>query len=166
MQKKWIKIEQGAYQLSIDDAIVAEMKIDYNSLKGNAEISIGNETYLIKRTGFWKTGIEITNSAGKIILKVYNDKWYANSSVLEYSDKKYTLKVRNNPLVEWAIIDDDKKDLLAYGLSNENRINGVKITANNVENILLFDCLLWYLFVPIAEENSSDSLLFLMLAAS
>lgn len=165
MQKKWIKIEQGHYQFNIDDSIVAEMKIDNKSLRVNCELIIGNELYSIKRTGFWKTGIEITNASNKIVMNVYNDKWYANSSILEYSDKKFTLKVRNNPLAEWVIIED-KKDLLAYGLSNENQKLGVKITGNTERNNFLFDCLLWYLFVPIAEENSSDNLMFLMLAVS
>lgn len=165
MQKKWIKIVQGIYQFSIDDTIAAEMKIDFNSIKGNAHITIGNESFLIQRKGFWKTGIEITNASGSIVMNIYNDKWYANSSILEYSDKIYTLKVRNNPLAEWAILEN-KKDVLAYGLSNENQKQGVKITGNSDSNNLLFDCLLWYLFVPIAEENSSDNLMFLMLAAS
>jgi hypothetical protein len=42
----------------------------------------------------------------------------------------------------------------------------VKITTTEEPLDLLFDFILWYLFVPVATENLDDNLTFLMLATA
>jgi hypothetical protein len=113
------------------------------------------------RTGFWKTGIEIKDVNGTVILKAYPEKWYANTSIVEFENDPYKLIIRNNPLAEFAI-SKNGTDMLAYGLSTDNNGLSVRISTAGGPDFI-FDFLLWYLFVPIANENFGDSYLFQML---
>ncbi|CAN5748463.1 hypothetical protein BH10BAC3_BH10BAC3_40940 [soil metagenome] len=106
--------------------------------------------------------MEVCSKDGRIIAKVYDEKWYANSSILEYNGRRYQLMVRNNPLAEWAIRENDH-DLLAYRIYAGNGKVGVKITSSNNNQDYLLDFLLWYLFVPIATENPGDNFFFFMM---
>jgi hypothetical protein len=159
--KKWEKTGEGKYSFSVNDKVAGNMEISFNSLNRKAVSNIGRDEITIRRTGFWKSSVEISGRDGQLIAKTYNDKWYANSSILEYKDKKYKLAIRNNPLAEWVIIDNSE-DLLAYGLTTDNGRVSVRITSIKDGDDYLLDFLLWYLFVPIATENSGDTFLFLM----
>lgn len=69
-------------------------------------------------------------------------------------------------MAEWAILDENGKELIAYGLNaHEGKIT-VKITSVADDLEPLFDFILWYLFVPIASENMGDNFLFMMLIMS
>lgn len=162
MTKNWIKVREGSYSFWVDNIQRATLEIRFASMDSKAILKIEENEFTIRRVGFWKTAIEITDGKGGIVAKVYAEKWYANSFVLEYNETKYKLVVRNNPLSEWAITDESK-DVLAYGLntSSEGGKVNVRITGNNHDYIL--DALLWYLFVPIATENMGDDLTFLLL---
>lgn len=164
MTRKWDKLGESKYSFSVDNNKIGEMEIILNSIDSKATCQIRNEKFIIKRTGFWKSSIEIMNSNEETVAKTYFEKWYANSSVLEYGDKKYKLIVHNNPLAEYSIIDGNK-NLIAYGLNTDTdngKVN-VKITSESISADFLFDFLLWYLFVPIATENMGDSFTFQML---
>lgn len=139
------------------------LRIDVATLESRATFQLGPKAYTIRRTGFWRDKLEITDEAGAIILKVYSKNWYGNRSILEYDNKTYELFIHNNPLAEWVIADEDTL-LLAYGLDAETGQLGVKITIPDeqmAQNWLLH-ALLWYLFVPIASE---DATMFMISAA-
>ncbi|MEJ7827967.1 MAG: hypothetical protein WKF91_07225 [Segetibacter sp.] len=165
MTRKWDKIGESKYSFSVDNNIVGEMEIMINSIDSKATFQIKDEKFIIKRAGFWKSSIEIINSKQETVAKTYFEKWYANSSVLEYGDKKYKLIVHNNPLAEYSIINGNK-NLLAYGLNTDNGKVNVKITSENSSTDFLLDFLLWYLFIPIASENMGDNFTFLMLTTT
>jgi len=78
---------------------------------------------------------------------------------LEYKGQKFRLKIRNNPLAEYVIFDENQNELLAYGLKTENHQCKVGIHSSG-DTDYLFDFLLWYSFLPIAQENMGDSFLF------
>jgi hypothetical protein len=118
---------------------------------------IENKRFTLKYNGFWKSNFEIKDENDVVILKSYTEKWFAHSTILEYKDKKLKLQIRNNPLAEYVIFDDDK-ELLAYGLYIDNGKASVKIATNS--NDYLLDYLLWYLFVPIAQENIGEHFVF------
>ena len=54
------------------------------------------------------------------------------------------------------VIFDAKNEILSYGLDTQNGKASVRINSNSEESELLFDFLLWYLFLPIANENMGD----------
>ena len=163
MKKQWTKTSDFNYTFLVDEKEVGKMEIHFNTISTKAICTIGGKDFEIKRTGFWKSNIEVTDSSGAVVLKTYPEKWYANTSVIEFENKKYKLIIRNNPLAEYAVTENDK-DVLAYGLGTENTELGVRISSSgNLD--YTFDFLLWYLFLPIATENFGDTYLFLLLTA-
>lgn len=160
MTKKWVKNEEGNYSFSIDNKQIGTLHF-HNSMDSKATAKIQSDEFIIRRTGFWKTGIQIEYKSDVVIAKAYPERWYANTLTLDFKDNKYKLAIRNNPLAEWAIIEENK-DLLAYGLNtdkNDGMVN-VKITSRNENVDYILDFLLWYLFAPIATENMGDNLTF------
>ncbi len=162
MTKSWKKAGEGIYSFSVDSKEIGKMVIYYDSLDRKAKCHIENNDFVIKRTGFWKSTIEISNETGQTIAKIYPEKWYASSWTFDYNDKKYKLTVRNNPLAEYAIFDNSN-EIAAYGLITENGLVNVRITTLNQSSDFVFDFLLWYLFVPIVTENMGDDFTFQML---
>ena len=163
MKKHWTKIAEFNYTFLVDETEAGKMEIHYNTIASKVVCTINGSAFEIKRIGFWKANIEITDSNGAVVLKTYPEKWYANTSVIEFENRKYKLIIRNNPLAEYAVTENDK-DVLAYGLSSENKELRVRISSS--DNIdYLFDFLLWYLFLPVANENFDDAFLFLLLTA-
>lgn len=159
MERKWTKLGENTFSLIVGGIKAGEMKISLSSTALQATCKIGTENYTIQRIGFWNNTVEVRDDKGTVIAKIYNEKWYANSYQLEYENKKYKLVLHNNPLAEYAIMDG-KKALLSYGLHTDNAKIAIRITVDKYETNLLFDFLLWYLFVPIAIENIGDDLLF------
>ena len=162
MTKNWKKTKAGVYSFTIDNNEIGTMEISYESLEREAICRFEGNEFVFKRTGFWKSTIEISNQAGQTIAKIYPEKWYASSWTFDYYEKKYKVIVRNNPLAEYAILDNSA-ELAAYGLITNNGSVNIRITSSAKSSDLLFDFLLWYLFVPIATENMGDSFTFLML---
>jgi hypothetical protein len=166
LTKNWQKIDANKYSFSVNDTEMGTMEVILNSIDTKAVAKIGADEIIIRRTGFWKNVIELTTQNNEVIAKVYAEKWYANTLILDYKDKNYKIIIRNNPLAEWAITENNK-DLLAYGLNTDNGNGMVTIKISSAENNqdYILDFLLWYLFVPIAIENMGDSFSFLMLLA-
>jgi len=165
MTKKWEKVAKNNYAFFKDDNKIGEIKLKPNTLQSQAICQIEGEEFIIKRTGFWKTTIEIFNAEREAVAKTYNEKWFANSSIFEYGEKKYKLMLHNNPNAEW-VIKDGENTLLAYGLQKDKNQPCVKITGDVAQDNVLFDFLLWYLFLPIANQNMGDDMMFLLLVSA
>ncbi|MBY0479082.1 MAG: hypothetical protein K2Q24_15650 [Chitinophagaceae bacterium] len=162
--KKWIANGEARFAFFIDNAEVGSLSFKPADGNSTAVAKIGNKIYQFKRTGFWKSSIDVIDNSGQVVMHVFYKKWYANTSILKYKGKEYELVIRNNPMAEWAILDEGK-DYLAYGLiANDGGIN-IKIKTNSETMDLLFDFLLWYLFAPIAQENNCGDFMFHLLAA-
>lgn len=160
MKKEWIKIEEDYYSFFINGENIGSLKI--NAINSISLAKIREKEFTIKRTGFWKNTLDVTNNNNDTIAKVYYEKWYTNSFILDFKGIRYKLSMRNNPLAEWIIFDEEK-EILAYGLNTSDGKAVVKISSANDNNDLLLDYILWYLFLPIAVENCGDNFVFLML---
>lgn len=161
--KQWKKTQEGVYAFLVNEQQIGTMDITQSTMERIAFVTLQDLTFTLKRTGFWKSSISITDQNETAIAAIYPTKWYANSYTLEYNNKKYTVSVRNNPLAEWVISEGEHR-LLAYGLETVDGKIAVKITSPEATDHF-FDALLWYLFLPIATENSGDDVAFLMLIA-
>lgn len=155
--KKWITKKALNYYFEVDGKPKGSLEIVYSNFDRKAIFIIENQKFTLKYNGFWKSNFEISDEQDNLILKSFTEKWYANVTILDYKDRKLKLKIRNNPLAEYVIFDGDQ-ELLAYGLDTNDGSAIVRITTNT--NDYLLDFLLWYLFVPIAQENIGDSFVF------
>ena len=160
--KTWKKLNESTYAFYKHDEKMGEMTIEMTVLERKAIFQIEEQQYILKHTGFWKSNLEIEDASGTIVLKTYNEKWYANAAVIEFDHKKLKLIVRNNPMAEYAIFDGDK-EILAYGLDTNEGKATTRIQTSIHNKSYLLDFLLWYLFVPIAHENMGDNITFTML---
>jgi hypothetical protein len=157
--KIWKTVKQGLYSFEIDGNSIGTLEVIYSQNDRKALFTIGNSIYTLKYTGFWNSNFEITDATETKIMTSRIEKWYASATILEYKGKQLRLRIRNNPMAEYVILDEEK-ELLAYGLSTENRKAIVRINTFSDENNYLLDFLLWYLFLPIAQENIGDNFLF------
>lgn len=162
MQKNWKKTADYTYTFSRDDKVVGELHLLPHSPDRRAQATLGKQTFSIRRIGFWQNKMEIRDEQENLLMKVYPEKWHSSSYVIAYQGKTYSLVLRNHPLAEWAIMENDSV-LLAYGLEVQDGKSSLKITVSDPKSDLLLDYLLWYLFLPIATENCGDDFLFFML---
>lgn len=155
--RKWIKTNELSYAFEVDGKSIGALQISYTNFDRKAHFFIQNQKFTLKYNGFWKSNFEIKDENEVVILKSFTVKWYANSTVLEYKGKQYKLKIRNNPLAEYVIFENNK-EILAYGLTTNSGKAIVRI--NSKTSDFLLDYLLWYFFVPIAQENMGDNFVF------
>ena len=160
--KSWIKKDDLNYTFEVDGKTIGTLEVIYTNLDRKAIFIIENQKFTLKYNGFWKSNFEIKDENQAIILKSFTEKWYANSTILDYKGNKLKLKVRNNPLAEYVIFDGEK-EILAYALDTNLGKPSVRINSNSSDYLLHF--LLWYIFVPIAQENIGDDFTFLTLIA-
>jgi hypothetical protein len=107
----------------------------------------------------------VTNASNNTIITMVPEKWYSSSFLVQWGAANYQLKTRNNPLAEW-VLQQDGNDVLAYGLKTADGKVVTQITEANTGAAIILHAMLWYLFVPIATENSGDNLLFLLMATA
>lgn len=162
--KKWVKIDNSIFALWENDQQIGKLEIVRGASEKKANVSFQDKEFVMRRTGFWKSNLEITDKNGQIMARVFSEKWYGNSYVLENGNKRYKLLIKNNPLAEWTL-HDNNKELLSYGLGTQDGKVVVKIRSDFERSNYLFDFILWYLFEPIVTEQCSDDLTFLTLIA-
>ena len=129
------------------------MELVYKNWIRKAVFIIENQNFILKYNSFWNSNFEIKDKNNIVILKSFKEKWFSNSTILEYKGRKFKIKIRNNRLAEYVIFDGSK-EVLAYGLETNSGKTEIKITSNTTDYLL--DYLLWYIFVPIAQENIGD----------
>ena len=163
MNKQWNKTGEGRYNFLVNGEMVGNLNIATNTMDRRAVATLGDHTYTIRHNGFWKNGLEIIDQHGKQLATAQPANWFSSTMALEFMGKKFNLRVRNNPLAEW-VVTHNGTDVLAYGLDTSQEKPAVRITSAGTENDYLLDFLLWYCFVPIAMENTTDDMFLLLVA--
>ncbi|KAA9356907.1 hypothetical protein [Larkinella humicola] len=161
MEKKWRKINEGIYTFFVGNE--KEGSLSMNTAGGKATAIVGSKQFTIRRTGFWQSSLEIFDQDERQVARAYPETWYGNSMVFEYEGRTYQLKIKSNPLAEWSILAE-KQAVLSYGLTVDQGKTVVAIHSQAGNLDYLPDFLLWYLFEPIAAENTADPDFFLTLA--
>lgn len=161
-QSIWQQEGPQVYRFLVDGESLALMQLNPSLADQPASLHVGNDIYTIRRTGFWKTSLELVDGRQQLVARVYPDKWYAHALSMDYRGQFWKLVTRNNPLAEFAIRMGEP-DLLAYGLEPRDGRVHIRITRATDAIDPLLDGLLWYLFLPVAAESSGDQLTFTML---
>lgn len=163
--KTWQKISESKYIFWVEEKKIGEMELLYPKWSRSVMMNIEGQLFTLEYTGFWKSSWQILDYKGNVILKAYNEKWFSRQTTLEYQNNKLQLVLRNAPLAEFAITKEGK-DLLSYGLKivDGKAVTQIKTSHNHKDYLL--DYILWFLFCPIARENSGDNLVFLTLLMS
>ena len=135
--KKWIKKDDFNYTFEVDEKTIGTLEMVYTNFDRKAIFIIESQKFTLKYNGFWKSNFEIKDENETVILKSFTEKWYANSTVLDYKGNKLKLKIRNNPLAEYVIFDGEK-EILAYALDTKLGKPSVRINSNSSDYLLHF----------------------------
>lgn len=162
MIKQWKKNHGNSFTFFVEDEEIGSIDFEFANINKVALFKLDSSLFSIKRKGFWNSTLLIADSNEQEVAKLYAAKWFANNWVLEYGGKNYQLSVRNNPLAEY-VIKENENELIAYGLDTAGGNVQVKITDLQHQSDYMFDFLLWFLFAPVAVENMGDNLAFTLL---
>ena len=161
---KWVKDNSETnYVLKHNDEVILKMHFDYDKKGLKAKCQSISKTFVIETESFWKSNVFIKENE-IIIAKTTTDKWYSSLSTLEINGQKIKFKFRNNPLAEIVFFTKIEENLLlSCGLKldkkgmTETIINlGETLIESPIKPYLLAIC--WYIFKPIVEENTIDTL--------
>ncbi len=159
MEKVWKNTGAGQYSLYLGERIAGVLTLDPARGGSRAIATVAGETYTIGVKGFWGLELLISGSNGKEIMKVSPIRWYSSKYQVEHHGLKLKLEIRNNPLAGWAL-SDEQEELLSYDL-DASVVGKVAVKISSSRNTdILYDLLLWYLFLPIAIERSGEQPIF------
>lgn len=159
---QWKKIAAGVaqtYQLIEGNNTLATISINHGSSILRTMCQSIQRVFFIHQEGFWKNRTVLKNEYGQKIGKLYYEKAHADTGIVEIEDKKFQYTFKNNPLAEIAVYEEgDNKPVVACGLTVKEGQTAVKLTSggrfvNEDIQYILF-ALSWYLFLPIAQENT------------
>lgn len=165
---KWAKdTSKTNYVLKHNDELILTMNFEYDNKGVKAKCQSSSETFVIENESFWKRNILIKENE-VIIAKTTTDKWFSSLSTLEIRGQKIKFKYRNNYLAELVFFTEiEQNHLLSCGLKPDKKGMietvldlGESLVNNPLKPYLLAIC--WYIFKPIAEENTVDTLVLLV----
>jgi hypothetical protein len=151
MIKNWIWNTHDDYTLLDDKKEIGNMVIKFWQTSHRAICTIDGRVLNLKRAGRWKSTIGIYDSNDNTIIAAFPDKLYGNTYNIEYENKEYKLIIRNNPLMEYVIIENGI-EILIYSLVQENEGLRFIVSTSNKSNYFL-DFLLWFMFLPFMKAN-------------
>lgn len=155
--KKWNKIDTQTYALVQDEITLAKL-IKKNSK--NAAIELNNKSYTLKiKSAIFFSSMEIIDEYNETVVTMNPKKWYSTTFTITFNKELYELKIRNNPLAEYVLVQNNL-ECLAYGITTNSSTNklAIKIEEPNQNQSPLLHAILWYLLEPIAKENFGDNL--------
>lgn len=158
--KKEMNKNRLAYELIDHGALIARMVFDTNKSYHEATCIVGDKLYTIQRTGFWKNRIELIDENGKLSGTILQEKVQSRKWKINFLQNTYFIHYHNNPLFELVIYDENFSYLITYKLNIFDEVYTADVEVHNIavnfleKNLLLM--LGWYLFIPIAQENTID----------
>lgn len=157
---KWeaIKItpEQEIYHLYKDDTL--RLVLIYNPFSSSARVECNKEkrVFLIRKEGFLRNKTVIRNEYGIKIGELGQD---SGQRYIIVNDEKLYYNTRNNPLAELVLFNKTADEpVISCGLHTSNGKADVAFkkdkTLGDMQHPGLLMALCWYMFLPVAKENT------------
>lgn len=148
METIWEEKRKGTFDCYVDG--IHRVGI---SFKGNeAVITTADGSFVIRRKGFWRSRLVITDRDGRETVLV-PIKFGRCDARLEWNGQTYEFRMRNNPLAEGSFWKEGKP-ILSYGLTTHNRKAAVRINRTQPVDPLL-DGMLFYMMRAIFQEQGA-----------
>lgn len=157
----WKKETRGnrlAYELISNEKMIARIVFDTNKSYHEATCIVDGSLYKVSRSGFWKTKIHFVNERDDLIATIDQERMQSRKWRIHFLNKIYHIHYHNNPLFELVIYDEQFSYLITYKLNVADEHYSADVEIHNVafqfseKNLLLI--IGWYLFMPIAHENT------------
>lgn len=144
------------YELYDDEKPVLTLSINYKTSIFRAECKWGKRVFFINKEGIWKDKTVLKNEYGVVFGKASYEKWHSDKGAVEIDNKKFNYTFKNNPTAELVFYKNNPdKPVLTCKLKPEK--GTVKIKSEKLDegdNKYFLFALSWYLFLPIAMENT------------
>jgi hypothetical protein len=154
MNYTWLRTQEHSFTFVNGNSIVGKMRLASNELHAVAILQIGVKEVIIRKRGFWKSSFDLIDQSGKTIGTISNSNWFGSSMNFDLYGRHFAIVIRNNPMVEWAILESGK-NVLAYGMAIDTNSGAVSVLIKQYDNEIdpLLHFVLWYFFHPIAQEQ-------------
>lgn len=161
---KWVvastSAKQEIYELWDEDKKL--LTLDFHPLTNSARIESADEkrVFHIRKEGFLRNKTVLRNEYGMKIGQLGYEKGYSNEGYIDLDEERFSYSIGNNPLAELKIYRENKEEpMVACKLEPRNGSTLVQFTKGNelsgAEHMLLMS-LCWYLFLPVAKENTVE----------
>ncbi|MBM3416113.1 MAG: hypothetical protein FJY20_06625 [Bacteroidetes bacterium] len=161
---RWEKVkstpEQEVYHLYKDDKL--RLTLIYNPFSNSARVECNKEkrVFLIRKEGFLRNKSVIRNEYGVKIGEFGQD---GGQRFINVNNEKFYYATRNNPLAELLLFNETaNKPAITCGLSAAGESSDVYFkkdkSLGEMPHPGLLMALCWYMFLPVAKENTADAL--------
>ncbi len=161
---KWVvassSAKQEIYELWDEDKKL--LTLDFHPFTNMARIESADEkrVFLIRKEGFLRNKIVLRNEYGMKMGHLGYEKGLSNEGFVDLDNEHFTYRIDNNPIAELKIFRDSKEEPLVVcklkpknGNASVHFNKGGELSAS--EHMLLMS-LCWYMFLPIAKENTLE----------
>lgn len=138
------------------------LTLDFHPFTNSARIEYADEkrVFLIRKEGFLRNKTVLRNEYGVRIGQLGYEKSNSSEGTIELNDEKFNYTIHNNPMAELVIYQDNKdKPFVVCGLKADSGNTSVKFSKENQlspsQHFLLM-ALCWYMFLPVAKENTVE----------
>ena len=159
---KWNVVNSSAnqeiYELWHSDKKL--LTLDFHPFTNSARIEYPAEkrVFLIRKEGFLRNKTVLRNEYGVRIGQLGHEKGNSSIGTIELNDEKFNYTIHNNPMAELIIYKESKdKPFVTCGLKADDGNTAVKFSKENklsASQHFLLMALCWYMFLPVAKENT------------
>ena len=152
--------KQEIYELWNNDRKL--LTLDFHPFTNSARIEYADEkrVFLIRKEGFLRNKTVLRNEYGVRLGQLGYEKSNAGEGTIELNEEKFSYTIHNNPIAELVIYRDNKDEpFVTCGLKADNGDTSVKFSKENKLNPsqhVLLMALCWYMFLPVARENTVE----------
>ncbi len=161
---KWIAAavssRKETYELWHDDKKLLTLEFHPSTNSARIEYADEKRVFLIRKEGFLKNKTVLRNEYGVRMGRLGYENGHGSEGFIELNDEKFSYSIDNNPLSEISIYRDNKeKPFVVCGLRADKGNTSVQFSKSGElsppQHFLLMS-LCWYLFLPVAKENTVE----------
>jgi len=146
------------HHLYKDDKKILTLSFNPFSNSARVECEKQKRVFLIRKEGFLRNKIVLRNEYGIKIGELGHDN---KENFIDVNDERFYYNIDNNPLPELVLYKESKdRPFVTCGLSTKEGNQAVKFTKDkNLADTThpgLLMALCWYMFLPVAKENTVD----------
>ncbi len=146
------------YHLYKDDKKILTLALNPFSSSARVECEKQKRVFLIRKEGLLRNKIVLRNEYGIKIGELGQEK---KENFIDVNDERFYYTIQNNPLAELVLYKESKDNpFVTCGLSTKKGDTTVKFTKDkNLSDTThpgLLMALCWYMFLPVAKENTVD----------
>ncbi len=145
------------YHLYKDDKKILTLAFNPFSNSARVECEKQKRVFLVRKEGFLRNKIVLRNEYGIKIGELGHDK----ENFIDVNEERFYYTIRNNPLAELVLYkESEDRPFVTCGMSTKEGDTAVTFTKDkklsDTTHPGLLMALCWYMFLPVAKENSVD----------